>query len=160
VDVSALWQSNQIAEGRDGNGGVRKIVAQTSAIVCLLAIGGLLLSLFASKYTPPLRYAENCLMIIAAGCNVYFLFNWLRALTQPNSRWVTVFVGVAWLLVSAAVGFVVAVLGFAECAGGCAARPPSASDWYGDFGILGVGVVFNGLLQWVRSFLGDPIRSR
>jgi hypothetical protein len=139
---------------------LKKIVAQTSAIVCLLAIAALLLSLFASKYTPPLRYAANCLMIIAAGYNVYFLFIWLRTLTQPNSRWVTVFVGVAWLVVSAAVGFVVAVLGFAECAGGCSAGPPSATDWYGGFGILGVGVVFDALLHWVRSFLGDPIRSR
>jgi hypothetical protein len=139
---------------------LKKFVARTSAIVCLLAIAGLLLSLFASKYTPPLRYADNCLMIIAVGYNVYFLFNWLRALTQHNSRWVTVFVGVAWLVVSAAVSFVVAALGFAECAGGCLEKPPSATDWYGDFGILVVGVVFNGLLQWVRSFLGDPIRSR
>jgi hypothetical protein len=139
---------------------LKKNVAQTSAIVCLLAMGGLLLSLFASKYTPPLRYAADCLMIVAAGYNVYFLFNWLRALTQPNSRWVTVFVGVAWLVVAAAVGFVVAVLGFAECAGGCSASPPSATDWYGGLGILGVGVAFNGLLHWLRSFLGDPIRSR
>jgi hypothetical protein len=139
---------------------LKKIVAQTSAMVCLLAIAGLLLSLFASKYTPPLRYAENCLTIIAAGYNVYFLFNWICSLAQANSRWPTVFVGAAWLVVSAAVGFVVAALGFAECAGGCSARPPSASDWYGDLGILGVGVVFNGVLHGVRSFLGDPIRSR
>jgi hypothetical protein len=139
---------------------LKKIAAQTGAVVCLLAIVGLLLSLFASKYTPPLWYAANCLMIIAAGYNVYFLFNWLRALTQPNSRWVTVFVGVAWLIVSAAVSFVVAALGFAECAGGCSASPPSATDWYGGLAILGVGVVFNGLLHWVRSFLGGPIRSR
>ena len=139
---------------------LKKIVAQTSVIVCLLAIAALLLSLFASKYTPPLRYVANCLMIIAAGYNVCFLFNWLRSLAQPNSRWVTVFVGVAWLVVSAAVSFVVAVLGYAECAGGCTARPPSATDWYGGLAILGVGVVFNGLLHWLRSFLGDPIRSR
>ena len=139
---------------------LKKIVAQTSAMVCLLAIAGLSLSLFVSKYTPPLRYAANCLMIIAAGYNVYFLFNWLRALTQPNSRWVTVFVGVAWLVVSAAVSFVVAVLGIAECAPGCSPSPPSAADWYGALAILGVGVVFNGLLHWLRAFLGDPIRSR
>jgi hypothetical protein len=59
---------------------LKKIVAQTSAIVCMLAIAGLLLSLFASKYTPPLRYAANFLMTIAAGYNVYFLFNWLCSL--------------------------------------------------------------------------------
>jgi len=139
---------------------LKKLVAQTSAIVCLLAIAGLLLSLFASKYTPPLRYAENCLIIIAAGYNVYFLFNWICSLAQANRRWPTIFVGAAWLVVFAAVIIVVAVLGFAECAGGCLTRPPSATDWYGDLGILGVGVVFNGLLHWVRSFLGDPIRSR
>jgi hypothetical protein len=139
---------------------LKKIVAQTSAIVCLLAIAALLLSMFASKHTPPLRYAANCLMTIAAGSNVYFVFNWLRALAQSNSRWITVFVGVAWLVVSAAVSFVVAVLGYAECAGGCSASPPSATDWYGGLAILGVGVVFNGLLHWLRSFLGDPIRSR
>jgi hypothetical protein len=139
---------------------LKKVVAQTSAIVCLLVIAGLLLSLFAPKYTPPLRYAANCLMIIAAGYNVYFLFNWLRSLAQLNHRWITVFVGVVWLVVSAAVSFVVAVLGFAECAGGCSASPPSATDWYGGLAILGVGVVFNGLLHWVHSFLGDPIRSR
>jgi hypothetical protein len=139
---------------------LKKIVAQTGAIVCLLVIAGLLLSLLASKYTPPLRYVANCLMTVAAGYNVYFLLNWLRALAQPNSRGITAFVGVAWLVVSAAVGFVVAVLGFAECAGGCSARPPSATDWYGGLAILGVGVVFNGLLHWIRSFLGVPIRSR
>jgi len=139
---------------------LKKIVAQTSAIICLLAIVALLLSLFASKNTPPLRYAADSLMTVAAGYNAYFLFNWLRALAQPNSRWVTVFVGVAWLIVSAAVSFVVAVLGFAECAGGCSARPPSATDWYGGLAILGVGMIFNGLLHWVRSFLGEPIGSR
>jgi glucan phosphoethanolaminetransferase (alkaline phosphatase superfamily) len=139
---------------------LKRIIAQTSAIICLLAIAALFLSLIASKHTPPLRYAADLLVTIAAGINVYFLFNWLRALTQPNSRWATVFVGVAWLVVSAAVSFVVAVLGFAECAGGCAAHLPSATDWYGGLAILGVGVVFNGLLYWVRSFLGDPIRPR
>ena len=139
---------------------LKKIVAKTGAIVVLLAIAGLLLSLFESKYEPPLRYAANCLMTIAFGYNVYFLFNWLHALTQPNSRWVTVFVGVAWLVVFAPVCFVVAAFGFAECAGGCAAHPPSASDWYGGLAMLGVGVVFNGLLHWLRSFLGDAIRSR
>jgi hypothetical protein len=159
VDVSSLWQSNQIAEGRDGDGDMRKIVAQTSAIVCLLAIAGLLLSLFASSRAPPLRYAADCLGIIAVGYNLYFLFDWLRSLAQANRRWPTVFVGVAWLVVFAAVSFVVAALGFAECAGGCAEHPPSATDWYSDLALLGVGVVFNGLLHWVRSFLGDPIRS-
>jgi hypothetical protein len=139
---------------------VRKIVAQTSVIVCLLAIPALLLSLFASKYTPPLRYAANFLMIIAAGYNVYFLFNWLCSLAQANSKWPTIFVGIAWLVASAAVGFVVAVHGFAECAGGCSASLPSATDWYDGLAILGVGVVSNGLLHWLRSFLGDPIRSR
>ena len=139
---------------------LKKLVAQTSVIVCLLAIAGLLLSLFASKYTPPLRYAANSLMTIAFGYNLYFLFNWLRALVQPNSRWVTIFVGVAWLVAFAAVSFVVAALGFAECAGGCAASLPSATDWYGGFGILGIGVVFNGLLHWLRSFLGVPTRPR
>jgi hypothetical protein len=137
-----------------------KKIAQTSVIVCLFAIAGLLLSLFESKYEPPLRYAANCLMTIAFGYNFYFLFNALRALTQPNSRWVTVFVGVAWLIVFAAVSFVVAAFGFAECAGGCASHPPSATDWYGGLAILGIGVVFNGLLHWLRSFLGYPIRSR
>lgn len=137
-----------------------KKIAKTGVIVCLLAIAGLSLSLFESKYAPPLRYAANCLMTIAFGYNFYFLFNWLRALTQPNSRWVTVFVGVAWLVVFAAVSFVVAALGFAECAGGCSAQSPSATDWYGGLAILAIGVVFNGLLHWLRSFLGDPIRSR
>ena len=137
---------------------LKKTVAQTSAIVCLLVIAALFLSLFTPKYAPPLRYATNCLGIISVGYNLYFLFNWLRSLAQANSRWPTVFVGVAWLVVFAAVSFVVAALGFAECAGGCSAHPPSATDWYGSFGILGVGVVFNGLLHWVRSFLGDPIR--
>jgi hypothetical protein len=121
-------------------------------------IAALFLSLFVSKYAPPLRDAATCLGIIAVGYNLYFLFNWLRSLAQANSRWPTVFVGVAWLVVFAAVSFVVAALGFAECAGGCAAHPPSATDWYGGLAILGVGVVFNGLLHWVRSFLGDPIR--
>ena len=139
---------------------LKKIVAQTGAIVCLLLIAALLLSLFASTHTPPLRYAVNCLMTIAAGYNVYFLVNWLRSLAQANSRWIIIFIGAAWLVVSGAVGFVVAVLGYAECAGGCLARPPSATDWYGGLAILGVGVVFNGLLQWIRSFLGDSIRSR
>jgi hypothetical protein len=139
---------------------LKTIVPRTGVIVCLLAIAGLLLSLFESKYAPPLRYAANCLMTIAFGYNVYFLFNWICSLAQANSRWPTVFVGVAWLVVFAAVSFVVAAFGFAECAGGCAAHPPSATDWYGGFGILGVGVVFNGLLHWVRSFLGDPIRRR
>jgi hypothetical protein len=139
---------------------LKKIVAQTTAIVCLLAIAALLLSLFASKYTPLLRYAADCLMTIAAGYNVYFLFNWVSSLAQANSKWPTIFVGVAWLVVSAAVGFVVAVHGFAECAGGCSASPPSARDWYDGLAILGVGVVSNGLLHWLRSFLGDPIRSR
>jgi uncharacterized membrane protein YtjA (UPF0391 family) len=139
---------------------LKKIGAKTGTIVFLVAIAGLLLSLFESRYAPPLRYAADCLMIVALGYNFYFLFNVLRALTQPNSRWVTVFVGVAWLIVFAAVSFVVAAFGFAECAGGCAAHPPSATDWYGGLAILGVGVVFNGLLHWLRSFLGDPIRSR
>jgi hypothetical protein len=143
-----------VAEGH-----LKRIVAQSGVIVCLLAIAGLLLSLFVSKYTPPLRYAANCLMTIAFGYNVYFLFSWLRALTLPKSRWVTVFVGVAWLVVFAAVSFVVAAFGFAECAGGCLTRPPSATDWYGGLAILGIGAAFNGLLHWVRSFLGDPIRS-
>ena len=139
---------------------LKKIVARTSAIVCLLAIAGLCLSLFASKYTPPLRYAANGLMTIAFGYNAYFLFNWICSLAQANSRWPTVFVGVAWLVVFAAGSLAVAAFGFAECAGGCLTRPPSATDWYGGFGILGVGVVFNALLHWVRAFLGDPIRSR
>jgi hypothetical protein len=139
---------------------LKKTVAQTSAIVCLLAIAGLLLSLFASKYTPALRYPANLLMTIAAGYNVYFLFTWLCSLAQANSKWPTIFVGIAWLVASAAVGFVVAVHGFAECAGGCSASPPSATDWYDGLAILGVGVVSNGLLHWLRSFLGDPIRSR
>jgi hypothetical protein len=137
-----------------------KQFAQTGVIVCLFAIAGLLLSLFESKYEPPLRYAANCLITIAFGYNFYFLFNALRALTQPNSRWVTVVVGVAWLIVFAAVSFAVAAFGFAECAGGCASHPPSATDWYGGLAILGVGVVFNGLLHWLRSYLADPIRSR
>jgi len=139
---------------------LKKIFAQTSAIVCLLLIAALLLSLFASKHTPPLRYAANCLMTIAAGYNVYFLFNWICSLSQANGKWIMVFIGAAWLVVSAPVSFVVGVLGYAECAGGCSSRPPGATDWYGGLAILGVGVVFNGLLHWIRSFLGDPIRSR
>jgi hypothetical protein len=139
---------------------LQKIVAQTGATVCLLAIAALLLYLFASKHTPLLRYAENCLIVIAAGYNVYFLFNWICSLAQANSRWATVFVGAAWLVLSAPVCFALAVLGFAECAGGCSARPPSATDWYGDLAILGLGMAFNGLLHWVRAFLGDPIRPR
>jgi hypothetical protein len=139
---------------------LKKNFAQTSTIVCLLAIAALLLSLFASRHAPPLRYAANYLGIIAVGYNLYFLFNCVRSLAQANSKWPTVFVGVVWLVVFAAVSFVVATLGFAECAGGCSARPPSATDWYGSFAVLGVGAVFNGLLHWVRSFLGDPIRPR
>jgi len=139
---------------------LKKIVARTSAVACLLAIAALLLSLVASKHTPPLRYAVNCLITIGAGYNMYFLFNWLRSLTQPKGRWITVFVGVAWLAVSAAIYFAVVVLGYAEGAGGGSESPPSAADWYGGLAILGVGVVFNWLLHWIRLFLGDPIRSR
>jgi Bax inhibitor 1 like len=139
---------------------LKRIVAQTCAIVSLLAVAALMTSLFWSKHTPLLQYVANGLTTIAVGYNLYFLFNWVRALQQSSSRCATVVIGVGWLIVFTGVSFVVAAVGFAHCAGGCAASSPSASDWYGGFGMLAVGVVFNALLHWVRSYLADPIKSR
>ena len=145
------------AQIREANAHLKKVVVQTSVIVRVLAIAALMPPLFPATYLPQLQSASNGLMIMGAGYNAYFLFNWLRTLAEPSGRWVTVSVGVAWLVCATALWFLLAAPGLAECAAGCAAKPPGYTAWYAGLGILSIAMTFNGLLHWAHSALGDSM---
>jgi hypothetical protein len=129
---------------------IKRAIAQIGVAISLIAIVMLIISL-GNGYTHPLQFVFGILAAAAVGFNIYFLFKILRALGVYSRKLTTVFIGAAWLAVYALLSVVEFVYGFAECAGGCASRPPSLADWLLVLATFVVGLGFNLLLSRVHS---------
>src|SRR3982074_1581517 len=107
---------------------MKRAIAKIGVVISLLVVVILVFSL-ADGYTHHLQFVLDVLAIIAVGFNLYFLFKVFRALGLSSRKLTTVFIGTAWLVVYAFLSVIEFAHGFAECAGGCASRPPGAEDW-------------------------------
>jgi len=129
---------------------MKKVIAQIDIVVSLVVMAMLIVSL-GNGYTHPLQFVLGILGATAVGFNLYFLFKVLRALGVYSRKLTTLFIGAAWLAVNALLSVVEFAYGFAECAGGCAFRPPSPADWLLVLATFVVGLGFNLLLSRVHS---------
>jgi hypothetical protein len=129
---------------------IRRAIAQIGVVISLIVIVMLIISL-GNGYTHTLQFVFSILAAAAVGVNLYFLFKVLRALGLYSRKLTTLFISAAWLAVYAFLSVVEFAQGFAECAGGCASRPPSPADWLLVLATFVVGLGFNLLLSRVHS---------
>src|SRR5271165_1276804 len=108
----------------------KRTLARVVVVISGVAIVLLLLSLGDGR-TNPLRFVLNALSVVALGFNAYFLFKILRALGLYGRKGITAALGAVWLAIFAGAMAVLALLGFAEGAGGGSAGIPMGADWLG-----------------------------
>ena len=136
------------------NNDSKRTLARIVVVISGVAIIVLLLSLGDGR-TNPLRFVLNVFVTVAVGFNAYFLFKLLRALGLYDRKGITAAMGVVWLAIFAGAMAAVAVLGFAEGAGGGSAGIPGGADWLVALAVLGIGAAFRFLLSKVHGARED-----
>ena len=124
---------------------MKRRLARAGVVMSALAIV-ILIAATPDGRASPLRYLLDALGLVGIGFNFYFVFNFFRAVGRYERKGSTLMIGALWLVVFVVVMAIVAVLGFAEGAGGVGYGSPSAAAWLGAVATWGVGVGFNSLL--------------